>query len=98
MPVQILSSYNVINRYRVVLSAAVVEYMDKSDVLYVVLIKRKNCGPILYFIFLGYNRIFAIIDKVINLNPKNMNIIDINERKNKIVFLGTGHYFFQDQR
>lgn len=75
--------------YRVVLPAVVAGCTDKPDALYIALVRRESCGPVLYFTFLGSNRMFAI--KAVNLRSGNANgsIVDIGGKKNKIVLLGT---------
>lgn len=83
--------YNVTsdNGYRVVLPRAVTSYGDKRDALYLALI-RKSCGTqVLYFTYLGSDKVFAI--KATNLRAGNPNgsIVEVAVKKNKIVFLGT---------
>lgn len=75
--------------YRVVLPRAVTSGAQNRDALYLALV-RKSCGShILYFTYLGSNRVFAI--KATNLRAGNANgsIVEIAQKKNKIVFLGT---------
>ncbi|XP_076761600.1 L-dopachrome tautomerase yellow-g [Xylocopa sonorina] len=76
--------------YRVILPAAVASGTDKPDALYLALARKQTCSsPILYFTYLGSNRMFAI--KVANLRTGNADgsIVEIGEKKNKIVLLGT---------
>ncbi|XP_033349099.1 major royal jelly protein 1-like isoform X2 [Bombus vosnesenskii] len=83
--------YNVTtdNGYRVVLPSAVASNTDKPDVLYMALVRRKSCGSVVYFTYLGSSRMFAV--KAVNLRTGNANgsIVDIGRKKNKIVLLGT---------
>ncbi|XP_054013477.1 major royal jelly protein 1 [Hylaeus anthracinus] len=75
--------------YRVVLPRAVTSGAEKRDALYLALI-RKSCGTgVLYFTYLGSNRIFAI--RAANLRAGNANgsVAEVGAKKSKIVFLGT---------
>ncbi|KAG7211986.1 hypothetical protein KM043_011184 [Ampulex compressa] len=75
--------------YRVILPRAVTAGAERTDVLYLVLV-RKSCGtPVLYFTYLGSNRLFSI--KAINLRRGNANgsVVDVGAKQNKIVLLGT---------
>ncbi|XP_076287426.1 major royal jelly protein 1-like [Lasioglossum baleicum] len=75
--------------YRVVLPRAVTSGAEKKDALYLALI-RKSCGTqILYFTYLGSNRVFAI--RATNLRAGNANgsVAEVGPKKNKIVILGT---------
>ncbi|XP_003708511.2 L-dopachrome tautomerase yellow-g [Megachile rotundata] len=75
--------------YRVILPSAVASGMEKPDALYMALVRR-SCGTqVLYFTYLGSNRMFAI--KTSNLRTGNANgsIVDIGGKKKKIVLLGT---------
>ncbi|XP_043248528.1 major royal jelly protein 1 [Colletes gigas] len=75
--------------YRVVLPRAVTSGAEKKDALYLALIRR-SCGTqLLYFTYLGSNRIFAI--RATNLRAGNANgsVAEVGTKKNKIVLLGT---------
>ncbi|XP_043793546.1 uncharacterized protein LOC122715425 [Apis laboriosa] len=58
--------YNVIVDI-VMLPAIIAGCTDTSDILYIVLVKRKICGLVLYFTFFGSNRMLA---KAINLKSR----------------------------
>lgn len=75
--------------YRVVLPAAVTAGVERRDVLYMALVK-KSCGTsILYFTYLGCNKLFAI--KAVNLRKgyTQGSVVDVGSKQNKIVLLGT---------
>jgi len=74
--------------YRVILPNAVTTGVQRRDVLYMTLIK-KSCGtPILYFTYLGSNRLFAI--KAVHLRKGQTHgaVMDVGPKQNKIVILG----------
>lgn len=76
--------------YRVILPSVVASGTDQPDALYLALVRRKSCGStVLYFTYLGSNRMFAI--KAVNLRAGNANgsIVEIGRKRNKIVVLGT---------
>lgn len=78
------------NGYRVVLPSAVTSGTEKPDALYLALARRKESDSlVLYFSYLGSNRMFAI--KTVNLRSGNADgsIVDIGGKKDKIVILGT---------
>ncbi|XP_032684644.1 major royal jelly protein 1 [Odontomachus brunneus] len=75
--------------YRVVLPSAVTAGVERRDVLYLALVK-KSCGTsILYFTYLGSNKLFAI--KAVNLRKGYTNgaVVAVGPKQNKIVLLGT---------
>lgn len=75
--------------YRVVLPSAVTAGVQRRDVLYLALVKR-SCGTsIVYFTYLGSNKLFAI--KAVNLRKgyTHGSVVDVGPKQNKIVFLGT---------
>lgn len=75
--------------YRVVLPSAVTAGVERRDVLYLVLVK-KSCGTaVLYFTYLGSNKLFAI--KAVNLRKGYTNgaVVDVGPKQDKIVLLGT---------
>lgn len=74
--------------YRVILPNAVTVGVQRRDVLYMTLVK-KSCGtPVLYFTYLGSNRMFAI--KAVNLRKGHTHgtVMDIGPKLQKIVLLG----------
>lgn len=74
--------------YRVVLPNAVTSGLQRRDVLYMTLVK-KSCGtPILYFTYLGSNRLFAI--KAVHLRKGQTHgaVMDIGPKHEQIVLLG----------
>ncbi|EFN80993.1 Protein yellow [Harpegnathos saltator] len=75
--------------YRVILPSAVTAGVQRRDVLYLALVK-KSCGTsILYFTYLGSNKLFAI--KAVNLRKGYTQgaVVDVGPKQNKIVLLGT---------
>lgn len=48
-------------------AATIAGCTEKSNALYIILVKRESCSLVFYFIFLGSNRMFA---KAINLRSK----------------------------
>ncbi|XP_078042777.1 L-dopachrome tautomerase yellow-g [Augochlora pura] len=75
--------------YRVVLPRAVTSGAEKKDALYLALI-RKSCGSqVLYFTYLGSNRVFAIRATSLRAGNANGSVAEVGLKKNKIVILGT---------
>ncbi|RLU27452.1 hypothetical protein DMN91_001256 [Ooceraea biroi] len=82
--------YNVTaNRgYRVILPNAVTAGVQRRDVLYMTLVK-KSCGtPILYFTYLGSNRLFAIKAIHLRRGQTHGTVMDVGPKQHKIVILG----------
>ncbi|KAH0954912.1 hypothetical protein HN011_011618 [Eciton burchellii] len=74
--------------YRVILPNAVTAGVQRRDVLYMTLVK-KSCGtPILYFTYLGSNRMFAIKAIYLRKGQTHGAVMDIGPKQNKIVILG----------
>ncbi|KAL6263210.1 hypothetical protein P5V15_006010 [Pogonomyrmex californicus] len=83
--------YNVTGEkgYRVILPNAVTTGVQRRDVLYVTLVK-KSCGtPVLYFTYLGSNRLFAIKAENLRHGLTQGSVVDIGPKHNKIVLLGS---------
>jgi len=74
--------------YRVILPNAVTTGVQRKDVLYSTLVK-KSCGtPVLYFTYLGSNRIFAIKAENLRRGITQGSVMDVGPKQNKIVLLG----------
>ena len=74
--------------FRVILPNAVTTGVQRRDVLYSTLVK-KSCGtPVLYFTYLGSNRLFAIKAESLRRGLSQGSVIDIGPKQNKIVLLG----------
>ena len=74
--------------FRVILPNAVTTGVQRRDVLYSTLVK-KSCGtPVLYFTYLGSNRLFAIKAENLRRGLSQGSVIDIGPKQNKIVLLG----------
>lgn len=83
--------YNVIAEkgYRVILPNAVTTGVQRRDVLYSTLVK-KSCGtPVLYFTYLGSNRLFAIKAENLRRGLTQGSVVDVGPKEQKIVLLGT---------
>lgn len=83
--------YNVVAEkgYRVMLPRAVAATPDQQDVLYSALVK-KNCGTsVLYFTYLGCNKIFAIKAENLRKGVTQGAVVEVGRKDEKIVFLGT---------
>lgn len=75
--------------YRVVLPSAVTAGVERRDVLYLTLVK-KSCGTsILYFTYLGSNKLFAIKAENLRKGYTQGAVVDVGPKRNKIVLLGT---------
>ncbi|XP_076376307.1 L-dopachrome tautomerase yellow-g [Megalopta genalis] len=75
--------------YRVVLPKAVTSGAEKKDALYLALIRRSCGSQILYFTYLGSNRVFAIRATSLRAGNANGSVVEVGLKKNKIVILGT---------
>lgn len=75
--------------FRVILPNAVTAGAQRRDVLYLALVK-KTCGTtMLYFTYLGSNKVFAI--KAVNLRKGYTHgaVVDVGPKSKQIVILGT---------
>ncbi|XP_012227994.1 major royal jelly protein 1 [Linepithema humile] len=75
--------------YRVVLPNAVAAGSEQKDVLYTALVK-KSCGTsVLYFTYLGSNKIYAIKAENLRKGHTQGSVVDIGLKHEKSVLLGT---------
>ncbi|XP_077271150.1 L-dopachrome tautomerase yellow-g [Temnothorax americanus] len=75
--------------YKVILPNAVTAGLQRRDVLYSTLVK-KSCGtPVLYFTYLGSNRLFAIKAENLRRGLTQGAVVDVGPKQQKIVLLGT---------
>lgn len=75
--------------YRVILPNAVTTGVQRRDVLYSTLVK-KSCGTsVLYFTYLGSNRLFAIKTENLRRGITQGAVIDTGVKQDKIVLLGS---------
>ncbi|XP_025995044.1 major royal jelly protein 1 [Solenopsis invicta] len=75
--------------YKVILPNAVTTGVQRRDVLYSTLVK-KSCGtPVLYFTYLGSNRLFAIKAENLRRGLTQGSVVDVGPKQNKIVLLGS---------
>lgn len=83
--------YNIIadKGYKVILPNAVTLGVDRRDVLYLTLVK-KSCGtPVVYFTYLGSNRLFAIKAENLRKGLTHGAVVDVGLKNQKIVLLGS---------
>ncbi|KYQ52171.1 Major royal jelly protein 1 [Trachymyrmex zeteki] len=74
--------------FRVILPNAVTTGVQRRDVLYSTLVK-KSCGtPVLYFTYLGSNRLFAIKAENLRRGLSQGSVVDVGLKQSKIVLLG----------
>ncbi|KAL0104722.1 hypothetical protein PUN28_016390 [Cardiocondyla obscurior] len=74
--------------YRVILPSAVTAGVERKDVLYSTLVK-KSCGtPVLYFSYLGCNRLFAIKAENLRRGISQGAVVDVGPKQKKMVLLG----------
>ncbi|KAM0734412.1 Dopaminechrome tautomerase [Formica fusca] len=75
--------------YRVILPNAVTVGVDRRDVLYLTLVK-KSCGtPVVYFTYLGSNRLFAIKAENLRKGLTQGSVADVGPKPDKLVLLGS---------
>lgn len=75
--------------YRVILPNAVTVGVERRDVLYLTLVK-KSCGtPVLYFTYLGSNRLFAIKAENLRKGLAQGAVVDVGPKQQKLVLLGS---------
>ncbi|XP_029163986.1 major royal jelly protein 1 [Nylanderia fulva] len=75
--------------YRVILPNAVTFGVDRKDVLYLTLVK-KSCGtPVVYFTYLGSNRLFAIKAENLRKGLTQGAVLDVGPKQQKLVLLGS---------
>lgn len=75
--------------HRVILPNAVSAGVQRRDVLYLTLVK-KSCGtPVLYFTYLGSNRLFAIKAENLRKGLTQGSVADVGPKQEKLVLLGT---------
>ncbi|XP_050459225.1 major royal jelly protein 1 [Cataglyphis hispanica] len=75
--------------YRVILPNAVTVGVDRRDVLYLTLVK-KSCGtPVVYFTYLGSNRLFAIKAENLRKGLTQGAVADVGLKPDKLVLLGS---------
>lgn len=74
--------------YKVILPNAVTTGVQQRDVLYSTLVK-KSCGtPVLYFTYLGSNKLFAIKAENLRRGLTQGSVVDVGPKQQKIVLLG----------
>ncbi|XP_015173885.1 PREDICTED: major royal jelly protein 1-like [Polistes dominula] len=83
--------YNVTTNHgsRVVLPTTVSANLEKPDVLYMVLVRRSDGTPVVYFTYLGSSRIFGIKAAHLRIGDLNGGIEEVGIKHQKIVLLGT---------
>lgn len=75
--------------YKVILPNAVTTGVHQRDVLYSTLVK-KSCGtPVLYFTYLGSNKLFAIKAENLRRGLSQGSVVDVGLKQHHIVLLGT---------
>ncbi|GAB1861268.1 Major royal jelly protein 1 [Camponotus japonicus] len=74
--------------HKVILPNAVTTGVQRRDVLYLTLVK-KSCGtPVLYFTYLGSNRLFAIKAENLRKGLTQGSVADVGPKQEKLVLLG----------
>ncbi|XP_043490216.1 major royal jelly protein 1 [Polistes fuscatus] len=83
--------YNVTANHgsRVVLPSTVSASLEKPDVLYMVLVRKSDGTPVIYFTYLGSSRIFGIKAVDLRIGDLNRGIEEVGLKNQKIVLLGT---------